>query len=84
MVPAKVIYRKTGSTWINANDYIFNKDFTSLLEALAPKIQFNKNQYFVIRKSDFSLVACQPTEPNANRYENSDTITIDTSEYFQF
>lgn len=103
MIHAEVIYRPlVGSTWINASDYIFNKDFLSFLTTLGERLDYNKkheafmaqfsttqpydankNKYFVIRKSDFSFVACQPTKSGATRYHREDTILIDTSEYFQ-
>lgn len=101
MIHTEVIYRpQVGSTWINANDYIFNKDFLSFLKMLGEHLDFNKrndefmaqfstkkpydkNKYFVIRKSDFYFIACKPTKKGAKRYHREDTILIDTSEYFQ-
>lgn len=103
MIHTEVIYRpQVGSTWINASDYMFNKDFLAFLNEMGAHIEHNKknekflaqfstdknydankNKYFVIRKSDFSFVACQPTKSGATRYHREDTILIDTSEYFQ-
>lgn len=65
MIFPEVIYRPTiGSTWINASDYIFDKNFSSFLDALGSQIQFNKKHEAFM--AQFSTT--QPYDANRNKY----------------
>lgn len=85
MAQSTLWLRKNGSTWLNMNDYLFDKSFAKFLEEnIIPVIDTNKNKYFVIRKqSPFSFVACQSTLSGANLFLKDDHILVDTSEYYK-